>query len=90
MLLPLYIFCAIDMKCTRRKGGKESKNPLCFFPVIKLCLGDDVEAVCGPREVFMALLESGWASLIAEIMGANGMQRAVLMAPTRHGNSQDK
>lgn len=49
-----------------------------------------MEAVCGPGEVFMALLESGWASLIAEIMGANGMQRAVLMAPTRHGNSQDK
>lgn len=49
-----------------------------------------MEAVCGLREVFMALLESCWAPLIAEIMAANGMQRAVLMAPTRHKNSQDK
>lgn len=47
-------------------------------------------AVCGPGEVFIALLESCCAALIAEIMGENGTQRTVLMTPTRQGNSEDK
>lgn len=31
-----------------------------------------MDAVCGPQKVFIALLESCWAVLIAEIMGENG------------------
>lgn len=45
-------------------------------------------AVCGPEQVFIALLESCWAALIAEIMGENGMQRTVLMTPTRQEEQQ--
>lgn len=72
-----------------RKRGKKTLDFL-FFPIIKLCLGDDVLAVCGPGEVFIALLESCCAALIAEIMGENGTQRTVLMTPTRQENSEDK
>lgn len=70
-----------------KKGGKKTLD---FFSIIKLCLGDDVLAVCGPGEVFIALLESCCAALIAEIMGENGTQRTVLMTPTRQENSEDK
>ena len=41
------------------------RDHIIFFPIIKRCLGDDVEAVCGRGKVFIALLESRWAALIA-------------------------
>lgn len=76
----------------KKKGGKKTLDFFfsSFFSIIKLCLGDDVLAVCGPGEVFIALLESCCAALIAEIMGENGTQRTVLMTPTRQENSEDK
>lgn len=73
-------------ECEKEREQKDIR----FFSIIKLCLGDDVLAVCGPGEVFIALLESCCAALIAEIMGENGMQRTVLMTPTRQENSEDK
>lgn len=87
------IFCKLaDFFSWLRENVREKrgKKTLDFFSIIKLCLGDDVLAVCGPGEVFIALLESCCAALIAEIMGENGTQRTVLMTPTRQENSEDK
>lgn len=78
------------MRMSERKRGKKTLDFLFFLSIIKLCLGDDVLAVCGPGKVFIALLESCCAALIAEIMGENGTQRTVLMTPTRQENSEDK
>lgn len=83
-LADFFSWCCEDVK--KKRGQKDIR----FFSIIKLCLGDDVLAVCGPGEVFIALLESCCAALIAEIMGENGTQRSVLMTPTRQGNSEDK
>lgn len=80
-------FSRLREKVREKKGQKDIRF---FFSIIKLCLGDDVLAVCGPGEVFIALLESCCAALIAEIMGENGTQRTVLMTPTRQENSEDK
>lgn len=83
-------FSRLRENVRKRKGQKDIRFSSFFFPIIKLCLGDDVLAVCGPGEVFIALLESCCAALIAEIMGENGTQRTVLMTPTRQENSEDK
>lgn len=88
--LIFFFLLAVWKQWSGQRGEEREKAIVFFFPVIKSWRGDDVKAVCVPEEVFMALQESRWALLVAEIMEACRMQQAILMVPTRYRSSQNK